>query len=134
MVCAAAVEEPPIIEPPLSPPLGSCYLIASSPSGEWAGKDDSIAAFTSGGWRYVAPTDGMSVYVKSNGTWANYRVGTWEIGLLRGAGLIIAGEQVVSTRAAAITSPVGGSMIDSEARVAIDEILAALRHHGMIEL
>jgi hypothetical protein len=134
VVCAAAVEEPPMIEPPLSPSFGSCYLVASSPTGDWAGKEDNIAAFTSGGWRYVAPTDGMSVYVKSSGTWANYRLGTWEIGLLRGAGLVIAGEQVVSTRAAAIASVVGGSTIDSEARIAIDQILAALRHHGLIEL
>lgn len=123
-----------MIEPPLSPSLGSCYLVASSPSGEWAGKDDSIAAFTSGGWRYVAPTEGMSVYVKSSGTWANYRLGAWEIGLLHGAGLIIGGEQVVSTRAAAIASAAGGSTIDSEARVVIDQLLAVLRHHGLIEL
>jgi hypothetical protein len=48
--------------------------------------------------------------------------------------LIIGGEQVVSTRAAAIASAAGGSTIDSEARVVIDQLLAALRHHGLIEV
>jgi hypothetical protein len=34
---------------------------------------------------------------------------------------------------AAIPGPSGGSNVDVEARAAIDQVLAALRHHGLIE-
>ena len=46
---------------------------------------------------------------------------------------MIGGVQVAGTRSAAINSPTGGSTADSEARAAIDEILTALRHHGLID-
>jgi len=86
-----------------------------------------------GGWRYVDPIDGMSAYVKATSTWANYRAGSWEVGTLRGAGLVIGGTQVVGSRLAAIAGPSGGSIVDPESRAAIDQILAALRQHGLIE-
>ena len=46
----------------------------------------------------------------------------------------IGGEQVVGSRAAAIDSPTGGATVDSEARLAINAILGALREHGLIEI
>ena len=76
----------------------------------------------------------MSMSVRSTGTTATYRGGVWEIGQVRGAALVIADEQVVGSRAAAIASPAGGATIDTEARVAIDAILGALRGHGLIEI
>jgi hypothetical protein len=44
----------------------------------------------------------------------------------------IAGNTVLSTRAAAIANPSGGAVQDAEARSAINSILAGLRHHGLI--
>ena len=130
---AAAVEEAPRSDPPAAPALGGCYIVGSSPTGEWAGKPQSLAAFTTGGWRFLAPIEGLSVYVKDSGVWAAYRSGDWEIGSLRGSNLIIDGQQVVGARTAAITLATGGTTIDGEARTAIEGILAALRQHGLIE-
>lgn len=53
---------------------------------------------------------------------------------LTGSALLLDGLQVVGTRAAAIASPAGGSTVDSEARSAIDQLLGALRQHGLIEI
>jgi hypothetical protein len=92
-----------------------------------------LAAYTSGGWRLFAAVEGMSVYLKSSAVWANFRGGLWEIGTLRGSSLVIGGEQVVGDRAAAIASATGGTTIDLEGRATIDQILAALRQHGLIE-
>jgi hypothetical protein len=75
----------------------------------------------------------MTLCVKTDGSWANYRLGAWEIGILRGSSLIIGGQQVVGSRGGAIGSPAGGSTVDSEARVSIDHILSAMRQHGLIE-
>lgn len=55
----------------------------------------------------------MDLHVRSTGMRAIYRGGTWELG-------------------AAILSPAGGGMVDIEARSAIDQILSALRQHGLI--
>jgi len=133
MLVAGSVEEGPRADPPTSPALGACYIVDASPTGAWAGKSQSVAAYTSGGWRFVAPVDGITLYIKANSEWASYRAGAWEIGMLRGAGLLIGGEQVVGARQDPIVSPIGGATIDSEARSAINQILAAMREHGLIE-
>lgn len=133
VLIAGAVEEEPRAAPPTSPSLGAAYLVGAAPTGAWAGKSQSVAAFTSGGWRFIAPVEGMTVYVKADGRWANYRLGAWEMGVLRGSSLNIDGQQVVGGRAGAIGSPAGGSTVDSEARAAIAEILSAMRTHGLIE-
>jgi hypothetical protein len=56
------------------------------------------------------------------------------MGALRGTQLIIGGLQVVGSRRAAIPAPTGGTTVDLEARTAIDQILAALREHGLVEM
>lgn len=133
MVVAAAVEEAPRNDPPASPTVGSCYLVSTSPTSEWAGKSQCLASYTSGGWKFVTPVEGMSAFIKSSGIFANYRAGTWEFGSLRGDRLLVAGQQVVGSRLGAIPGPTGGTTVDNEGRTAIDQILAALRQHGLIE-
>ena len=134
MLVGGAVEEGPRADPPATPALGAGYIVGASPTGAWAGKSGYLAAFTSGGWRFVTPTDGISAYVKAVGAWATYRLGNWEIGTLRGSQLIVNGQQVVGGRCAAISSASGGTTIDAQARTAIDQILAALRQHGLIDI
>lgn len=133
MIVAGAVEEGPRAVPPASPMVGVCYIVDTSPTGAWAGKAQSVAGFTNGGWRFVVPVEGASLYVKASGTWANYRLGAWEIGTLRGSKVVLGGQQVVGSRAAAIASATGGTTIDIQARTAVDQILSALRQHGLIE-
>lgn len=133
IVVAGAVEEGPRVAPPASPAIGACYIVDASPTGAWAGKAQSVAAFTNGGWRFVTPVEAMSVYVRTSGTWASYRLGAWEIGTVRGSRVVLGGQQVLGNRAAAIGSAAGGTVVDVQARAVIDQILAALRQHGIIE-
>lgn len=126
------MEEGPRASPPAAPLVGSCYLVADAPTGEWEGQARKLAAFTSGGWRFVTPAEGLTVYVRSAGVPALFRAGAWEIGQLRGSALVVAGLQVVGERAGAIASPAGGSTVDAESRTAIGQIVAALRQHGLI--
>ena len=129
---AAAVEEPPLDDPPSAPLQGNCFLVGRSPTGEWAGCADSVAAFTSGGWRFASPVEGMVVWVKSAERFATYFAGAWEIGGLRGSRLLIEGIQVLGPQAGAIPDPTGGTSVDVEGRTAITAILGALRQHGLI--
>jgi hypothetical protein len=133
ILAAPSVEALPMDSPPTTPSIGACFIVASLATGAWAGKDGSIACYTAGGWRHVTPSEGMAAFVKNEATWAVYRGGTWEIGVIRGSNLILEGQQVVGERSSAIASPVGGSTIDAEARSVIGQILSALRNHGLIE-
>lgn len=132
VLAGAAVEQLPLASPPSSPVLGSCYIVAASPTGAWSGQAGKLAAFTSGGWRFITPVEGMSLFVRSSAVDARYRSGAWEIGQLRGDKLLIAGQQVVGPQAGAIANPTGGSTNDAEARSALAAILSALRQHGLI--
>jgi hypothetical protein len=132
LIVAAAVEEPPLAAPPASPTVGSCYIIAASPSGAWAGHAGCIAGMTAAGWRFVTPVEGLTALVRSTGATAIYRAGGWEMGILRGEKVEIGGQQVVGSRAGAIAAPAAGSVIDVEARAAVSAILSALRLHGLI--
>jgi hypothetical protein len=132
-VVSAAVEGLPLATPPVSPAVGSCHIVGASPNGAWSGQAGKLAAFTSGGWRFVAPFDGLEATVRISGSTAVYRNGAWEIGKLRGSEVAVDGLKVVGAREPAIAAPAGGSTIDLEARAAIGAILAAMRDHGLIE-
>jgi hypothetical protein len=45
----------------------------------------------------------------------------------------VAGTQVVTSQQAAIPDAVGGTVVDTEARTALNALLAALRIHGLID-
>jgi hypothetical protein len=81
---------------------------------------------------FARSIDGLTACVRSTFVSATYRNSAWELGVMRGSALNIAGQQVVGARGAAITTPGGGTTIDVEGRAAISAILAALRSHGLI--
>ncbi len=130
---APAVEEGPRTSPPASPVVGACYIVAASPTDAWVGKQQNLAAYSSGGWRFLPPVEGMTAYVRSSSLWAVFRSGVWEMGVLRGLNVTIGGQQIIGSRVSAIPEPTGGSIVDAEARSAVGQILTALRLHGLIE-
>ena len=134
MLVAAVVEGPPSADPPAAPLVGSCYIVGDSPGGEWSGHGNQLAAYSPGGWRFIAPFDGMTAQVRTSGILACFRNGSWEFGTVRALKVEIDGQQVVGRRGTSIADPAGGRLTDGEARAVISQILAALREHGLIEL
>lgn len=118
--------------PPSNPTLGSSYVVGASPTGAWSGQALAFAGYTVGGWRFIAPFEGLRVIENASGELAIFRSGAWEKGQLRAAKLTVGGMQVVGARLAAVTEPTGGTVVDAEARGAIAAILARLRQHGLI--
>jgi hypothetical protein len=57
----------------------------------------------------------------------------WSDGECPVAALTIGGHQVVGPRLESVPSPSGGTIIDAEARAAVDSLIVALRTHGLIE-
>jgi hypothetical protein len=132
LLVGATVEDLPAEMPPASPLPGACYLVGPAPSGPWAGREQCIAGFTGGGWRFIAPQEGMAFFVRSAGCEARFRSGSWIMGEVRGESVILAGEQVLGARLGPIADPAGGATVDAEARAVLGQILAAMRQHGLI--
>jgi len=118
--------------PPVAPVAGDAWIVGTAPTGGWGGQARTIAGWTSGGWRFVVPRDGMTVWSIADGQPARFGGGTWTLGVLAGSRVSIAGNDVVGARRDAIADLSGGSVVDIQARAAIGAILGALRGHGLI--
>lgn len=121
---------PPAV--PSAPEPGQCWVVGVGAGGAWVGRDHAIACWTEGGWRFVASREGMTVWSLADSLPARRDADGWTIGQLDASTLRILGEQVVGTRQPSIAAPTGGSIVDTEVRVAVESILGALRAHGLI--
>ena len=128
----SAVETSTLSAPPGSPMEGGLWLVASGATGEWTGHDDELAQYIGGIWQYYPAFEGMSLWLKDVAVGARYVAGTWQKGIVKANILEISGQQVVGTQQAAISDVSGGATIDSEARTALNALLAACRSHGLI--
>ncbi len=119
--------------PPANPDEGACWIVAAGASGDWAGQAGRLALRTAGGWRFLPPVPGMSVWDEGAGH-ARFWSGTaWSDGKLPVAGIVVAGKQVVGTRLAAVPTPSGGTTIDVEARATVAALIVALKTHGLTD-
>ena len=132
LLAQAAVVATGLDTPPATPVEGQAWIVGSAPTGIWAGQARALAGWTVGGWRFVAPRDGMSVWSATDGCPVTFATGQWRVGRLAGTSVAIGGLQVVGARAAAIAAPTGGGVVDTEARATLAAVLGALRHHGLI--
>lgn len=119
-------------DPPATPQEGESWIVGASPTGAWAGQAGAVGTWTSGGWRFITPLNGMAMWVEDQGVPARYSAGAWQPGIIRATALLIEGAQVVGSQQPAIAAPEGGAIVDTQARAAISAMLTALRAHGLI--
>ena len=105
-----SIEEDPSI---LTPVEGDCFLVGPSPIGDWEDFAHHVAGWSAGGWRFIAPTEAMQISVALDGSRRLFTSGGWQAG-------------------DAVSSPDGGTVVDVEARTALDSILAILRTFGIV--
>ena len=103
-VVQAVVDDPAS----LAPVEGDCWLVGPAAVAEWSDKSDQIAGWSDGGWHYIKPQESMKIIMQDDHSLAIYRDGSWQF-------------------IAQVNAPVGGAIIDAEARAAIDSILDILR-------
>ncbi|HEX8467079.1 MAG TPA: DUF2793 domain-containing protein [Allosphingosinicella sp.] len=128
-----AVEGPPAGEPPSAPAAGDCWIVAPAATGDWSGRDNMLAIWTEGGWRFLAPPAGTSAWNKASAVPLLWDGSQWRAGELACTALLVNGVKVVGERLPGVASPSGGTIIDVEARVAINALTAVLMSHGLIE-
>lgn len=97
--------------PPATPVEGTNWLVASAPTGAWAGQPGKLACRQAGNWLFVAPRDGMRLLDRSSGQERHYFAG-WQV------------PEAPDTIA-------GGSTVDTQAREAISDLISALRVAGI---
>jgi hypothetical protein len=132
-VLHACVAGAPTSEIPPDPAPGESWIVGPDATGSWAGRADNLATWTEGGWRFVAPIPGMTVWQVDTGYLIYWTGAAWSDGNWPSAGLTIGGQQVVGARLETVPSPSGGTIIDAEARAALGAVIVALRTHGLIE-
>jgi hypothetical protein len=109
----AAIEAGPQADPPAEPAEGRCWLVGTTPTGDWAGEGGKIALWTAGGWRFVAPRAGMRAARLSDGAWLRFDGESW-------------------IAPPVIETATGGSTIDSEARSVIAALILHMEGHGLL--
>lgn len=72
----AAMVDVSINTPPGSPAAGDCYIVGSSPTGDWAGQANAVAYYTTG-WNFLTPFVGLTVYVVSAGALYSWDGSAW---------------------------------------------------------
>lgn len=78
-VVLATVKDKDLTAPPASPSVGDVYLLpASGTTGAWSGRGKSLAYFDQI-WRFIAPVQGMRVWVRDEVTYYLYNGTAWEI-------------------------------------------------------
>lgn len=83
-VVGGGIIDKDLATPPGSPAEGDRYIVAASPTGAWTGKAKNIAFYYNGGWRFIAPAEGIVVWVNDEDIEYVYNGSTWTSGI--GAG------------------------------------------------
>jgi hypothetical protein len=125
-------ESADVANPPGTPEIGQCWIVAAGASGAWAGQAGAIAVWSEGGWRFVAARAGVAMDVADRGHRLFHDGTDWRDSAVRSDGLYVDDQRVIAARQAAIPAPIGGAVIDVEARTTLATILSALRAHGLI--
>ncbi|HEX7931110.1 MAG TPA: DUF2793 domain-containing protein [Sphingomicrobium sp.] len=107
------VEAGPVNDPPSAPAVGQCWVVGSAPTGAWTGRDARLAIWTGGGWRFVTPRPAMCMTRLTDGIRLHFDGLFW-------------------SPAPSVAAPVGGAIIDAEARAAIAALLSILGAHGLV--
>lgn len=120
-------------DPPPDPEEGQCWIVGAGAGGAWAGREDSVATWSASGWRFMVPPAGMTLRDRAVGVDRRFDGADWSDGAVQGSRFEVNGLKVVGNRQPAVPSPSGGTIIDAEARVAIDALIEALMQHGLID-
>lgn len=119
-------------QPPGEPAQGQSWIVGSAPTGAWDGQEGKIAAWTDSGWRFVRGCEGMLLWSRSDAQPVRRQAAEWVTGELSGAVVKLGGTQVLGPQQPAIAAPVGGELVDAEARATIMLLLQALEAHGVV--
>jgi|TARA_R100000501_G_scaffold4652_1_gene9982 hypothetical protein len=116
--------------PPAEAETGRAWIVPDDADGGWAGRAGQIAEWD-GRWKYMTPAPGLLIWLEDENALVLYDGTGWGGGLPV-AGLSIGRRTMLSNAPETVTSPIGGAVIDIEARAAIDALLANFQTLGLV--
>lgn len=99
--------------PPASPSQGDCFRVTSPAAQAWAGCENHVAIYIGGDWHFIGPQAGMEIFDQASGH------------------LLVFRSQWVRADAPAV--PSGGSVVDTQARAAIGQLIQSLVTIGILK-
>lgn len=113
---AGVAEDWGLVVPPGGPADGTAWIVGSGASGDWAGHDHEIALFLNGGWAFVTPWTGMSLWVASGSLRVTWTGSDWLDGQVAaspgGAATVQRVLEIDHTLAAGVSSTTGAVIPD----------------------
>lgn len=97
--------------PPTEAIEGQCFRVSANATGDWVGRSDDLAVHLGGAWHFVSPQEGMTIFDRGAGALLHFNAG-WQV-------------------ASEPTVPSSGTTIDTEVRIALSELIEALRNIGI---
>lgn len=67
--------------PPASPSTGDTYIVANSPTNDWAGRQNSIAVWDGSAWQFGDPRLGWVAYIEDEEVLSVFKSGGWSSGV-----------------------------------------------------
>ncbi len=132
LIVQPCVEAVGVNAPPASPLPGQAWIVGDRPDDIWTGRAGMMAGWTEGGWRFLVPRVGLSVWSRADDCRCEWDGNQWRLGRVAARSLVIEGKKVVGAQRPGIALPSAGQVIDSEARLALNAIIGALRDHGLV--
>lgn len=76
-LAARRVESRILSTPPAFPVDGSAWIVGSGATDAWAGQDRQIAIWLNGGWAFIAPWNGLRLWVEDEASTALFHGAAW---------------------------------------------------------
>ena len=118
-LASARVESLVLTTPPLGAVDGEAYVVGESATGDWSGEDGKLALFLNGGWDFLTPWSGMTVWVEDQRATAIFVGDTWLPGRVGGA----AGGAATLTQVAEIDHTLSSATVSTTTNVIPDKAI-----------
>lgn len=116
--------------PPPNPGPGDVQIVAAAAASAWGAAAGTIMQWLGTGWQPRAPVDGQLALVIDEAIMLVH-AGGWQA-LWPVAGLMVAGRAVLSAAPGSVAAPVGGTVVDEQARSAIAQLISQLQAQGIL--
>ena len=78
MLVQPVVEAVAALTPPAAPVEGALWALGEAPSGEWVGRGFHLASWRNGGWVYVVPQPGWTVFSRAEEAFLAFDGSIWQ--------------------------------------------------------
>jgi hypothetical protein len=74
-----SVKDRDLAAPPGSPAAGDTYIVATAPTGSWAGHAGHVAIYDGAAWQFGTPRRGWTAYLEDEDVRVTYKTSAWAV-------------------------------------------------------